>query len=100
MSQAVIDFLSEFPADNSGYQQNLEDEELNRDLTEIEKYVIRYLSECVLSNKRPIAMPDTEYVPSLADWVECLNRVPRIDGTWRITDENWKEHFYTAPGLD
>ena len=45
-------------------------------------------------------MPDTEYLPSLTDWVERLNRVPRIDGTWRITDENWKEHFYTAPGLD
>jgi len=26
-------------------------------------------------------MPDTEYLPSLTDWVERLNRVPRIDGT-------------------
>lgn len=94
ISQADIDFLSEFPADNVGYQQNLEDEELNRDLTKIEKDVIRYLSECVLSNKRPIATPDVECTPSLSDWVLCLTKIPNIDGTWKKTDQKWKEHFY------
>ena len=103
--QAEIDFLAECnvsfdPELDLVSKPHVEDEELNRDLTEMEKHVIRYLSECVLINKRPIAMPDTEYVPSLADWVECLNRVPRIIGTWRKTDKSWKEHFYTTPGLD
>lgn len=104
-TQAEIDFLAECkvsfdPELDLVFKPHVEDEELNRDLTEMEKHVIRYLSECVFSNKRPIAMPDTEYVPSLADWVERLNKLPRIDGTWKKTDMSWKEHFYTAPGLD
>lgn len=102
ISQAEIDFLAECttsldPEFNLGFEPHVVNDELNRELNEIEHCVIRYLSECVLSNKRPIATPGIEYTPSLTDWVHCLIKIQNIDGTWKKSDKKWKDHFYFTP---
>ncbi len=104
ISQEQIDFMREncLNLNDFGYNVDLNDEQtaLNRDLNDAEKRVLNYLSECVRLNKRPIAMPSTGGTPTLADWVECLERKPRANDVWPITSKQWKEHFYISPSFE
>lgn len=66
----------------------------NRDMTDAEKHVVKYLAKCVLNNRNPIKMPDSTY-PSLQDWVTCLESAMTVDGEWPLGKGKWKEHFYS-----
>lgn len=103
-SKEVIEFLRENRLNliDLGYDVDLNDDptELNRDLNDAEKRVINYVSECVRLNKRPIAIPSTSRVPTLADWLECLESKPRVYDMWPMTNKLWKEHFYISPSFE
>ena len=101
-SQAEVDFLAEcstslHPEFNLGFEPHVVNDELNRELNEIEQCVIRYLSQCVLNNKRPIATPSVEYTPSLADWVLCLIKTPNIDGVGKKQIRSGRTIFTLRP---
>ncbi len=67
----------------------------DRELSDIEIRVVEYLSTCVLKNRMPICTPDSQH-PSLQDWVLCLSRASKLDGTWPLSTSKtvWKEHFW------
>ena len=73
-------------------RQPKEDLSLRRELTQQEVEAIEYLSQCVLSNVKPIVSPDSDS-PTLQEWAEVLSNSLRVDNRIPVTSIMWKTHF-------
>ncbi|NRB79149.1 MAG: hypothetical protein HRU38_10840 [Saccharospirillaceae bacterium] len=70
------------------------DERINRELTDDEVLVVKYLSRCVAMNKEPVKSP-TDTDPTLQDWVACLDRALKVADEWPIMNRQWKNAWET-----